>query len=435
MVRWTLLTLALSVGCGNKYIYNGGDDSGGDGGDSAGDGGSGGGDQDLDADGFTVDDGDCNDSDATIYPGAEDTCGDLIDRDCDDDPECDCDGDGADGEQCAGDDCDDDDAARYPLAEDACDDGVDSDCDGATEYDCDGDGYQSEDGGGDDCDDDDPGVNPGVPEDCGDDDDEDCDPDTVPCDCDGDGSQDAACGGDDCDDADPDVYAGASEAAADGMDNDCDGEVDEDAYCHLLMPMSNGSAATKTYDTLAWDGNRYTELAYVLSWDDSTGRGTIFRDFTGSSGDMQVTQEVACDETGGWALGVEIVSGGTAIAAVSYSEPRPDLVPFDELTEGMSWPYAYDGEDGTWGTLYEARGTFTVGAPETVTTTAGTFDAVVIVNDYEIIDPSFGLLDRQGRATVYYVERLGIVKVEDLAPDGSVQESRELTAYTGYYLE
>ena len=38
--------------------------------------------KDIDGDGFTVDDGDCNDSDSTIFPGAAEQCDD-VDHDCD----------------------------------------------------------------------------------------------------------------------------------------------------------------------------------------------------------------------------------------------------------------------------------------------------------------------------------------------------------------
>lgn len=39
--------------------------------------------QDRDLDGFTDKQGDCNDDDAAIYPGAVERCSDTLDRDCD----------------------------------------------------------------------------------------------------------------------------------------------------------------------------------------------------------------------------------------------------------------------------------------------------------------------------------------------------------------
>ena len=38
---------------------------------------------DEDGDGYTTDDGDCDDTDPTVHPGAEDVCGDDVDGDCD----------------------------------------------------------------------------------------------------------------------------------------------------------------------------------------------------------------------------------------------------------------------------------------------------------------------------------------------------------------
>ena len=37
---------------------------------------------DADNDGYTVVQGDCNDNDASVYPGAAEICGDGIDQDC-----------------------------------------------------------------------------------------------------------------------------------------------------------------------------------------------------------------------------------------------------------------------------------------------------------------------------------------------------------------
>ncbi len=102
---------------------------------------------DGDGDGFCESEGDCNDGDAAINPGAEEVC-DGADNDCDEqiDEGFDQDGDGvadcfdvcpsdagndADGDGvCASDgDCNDDDAATFPGAPELCDD-VDQNCDG-----------------------------------------------------------------------------------------------------------------------------------------------------------------------------------------------------------------------------------------------------------------------------------------------------------------
>ena len=85
---------------------------------------------DNDGDGFTHVDGDCDDSDATVYPGATEICDDGIDQDCDGTDEAcpapDNDGDGYDENE----DCDDFDATVYPGAPEICEDGIDQDCDG-----------------------------------------------------------------------------------------------------------------------------------------------------------------------------------------------------------------------------------------------------------------------------------------------------------------
>jgi len=177
---------------------------------------------DADGDGFMVCDGDCDDGNADIYPGATEEC-DGLDNDCDGvvpADETDADGDGF--MVCEG-DCDDGDASAYPGATEVCD-GIDNDCDGLVDegFDSDGDGWTT---CGGDCDDGNADIYPGATEECNGVDD-DCDG-VVPAgevDLDGDGFM--VCEGD-CDDGDASTFPGATELC-DGLDNDCDGVVPAD---------------------------------------------------------------------------------------------------------------------------------------------------------------------------------------------------------------
>jgi hypothetical protein len=231
--------------------------------------------EDADGDGYSSCDGDCDDSDLSVGPGASEVC-DGIDNDCDgysDDADSDvdastanviyldADGDGyGDPAESAtacitpagyvgnADDCNDEDAEISPAAVEICD-GMDNDCDTLVDDldgdvdmaslvsvypDSDGDGYGDDalaestcslpigyafDGG--DCDDGEAGISPAAEEVC-DGLDNDCDVDTDES-LDGDGDSQSICDGD-CDDFDETTYTGAEESC-DGLDNDCDGSV------------------------------------------------------------------------------------------------------------------------------------------------------------------------------------------------------------------
>jgi MYXO-CTERM domain-containing protein len=214
------------------------------------------GDSDYDADGDGDDHadhggGDCNDEDASFHSSAAEAC-DWVDSDCDGsivDEHSDLDGDGtpdcvdedADGDSyTAGDeDCDDLDASVYPGAADIWYDGIDSDCSGGSDFDADGDGDDHSAHGGGDCSDEDASIHSGAVESC-DEVDSDCDgslvdefsdldgdgaPDCIDDDDDGDGFSAA----DDCDDEDASIYPGAPETWYDGIDSDCGGDSDYDA--------------------------------------------------------------------------------------------------------------------------------------------------------------------------------------------------------------
>ncbi len=243
--------------------------------------------------GWAADSTDCDDSNAAVFPGADELCNE-IDDDCDGDIDedgaadaswyLDADGDGyglddevlvqcehPDGYTAESGDCDDSDASVHPGAEEWCN-GEDDDCDGDVDeddavngdtwyVDGDGDGFGGEDtvtaceqpsGTSEtstDCDDSDASVHPGADESCNEVDD-DCDGDTDEGqavdgdtfyeDADGDGYGNAgsttiACeqpsgyttDDTDCLDTNALVYPAADELC-DALDNDCDGDVDEE---------------------------------------------------------------------------------------------------------------------------------------------------------------------------------------------------------------
>ena len=180
---------------------------------------------------YVADATDCDDSDTTVNPDAEETWYDGVDADCDGWSDHDADFDGYDSsdESAEGLDCDDEDPAINPDAEETWYDGVDSDCDGWSDYDADGDGFDSATYGGDDCDDADDATYPGAPDDPYDGVINDCD-EADEYDADGDGHDSVEHGGDDCDDANSDINPSADEVWYDGIDPDCDGNDDDQDY-------------------------------------------------------------------------------------------------------------------------------------------------------------------------------------------------------------
>ncbi|MCD6498762.1 MAG: hypothetical protein J7M25_10760 [Deltaproteobacteria bacterium] len=179
---------------------------------------------DDDHDGYNEIQGDCDDSNPDVHPGAVEVCGNRMDDDCDgftDDQQPDADGDGYG--PCLG-DCDDGDPNVHPHAEEIAGNGKDDNCDGVVDGDFDTDGYTEANG---DCNDHDPLVNPSMAENCYDGIDNDCNGATDSEEPDQDGDGYGPCGGD-CDDTNPNVHPGAPEIAGDGIDNNCDFLVDED---------------------------------------------------------------------------------------------------------------------------------------------------------------------------------------------------------------
>ena len=88
--------------------------------------------EDLDGDGYTAAQGDCDERSSAVHPGASDLIGDLRDTNCDGVDGQDVDQDGAMAAAIGGPDCDDSDPSIHPWAAELCD-GIDNDCDGEVE--------------------------------------------------------------------------------------------------------------------------------------------------------------------------------------------------------------------------------------------------------------------------------------------------------------
>ena len=173
--------------------------------------------------------GDCNDADASIYPGATELVGDDIDQSCDGKEVCyvnadndgyridatvtssddDC-ADGGEARAAPSGDCDDTDSATYPGPE-VIGDSKDQSCDGqeVCYIDGDSDGYRGT------------GTVTSADTDCFDS-----------------GEAAASMASGDCNDTEPTINPGATELIADGIDQNCDGkevcyiDADSDGYDH-----------------------------------------------------------------------------------------------------------------------------------------------------------------------------------------------------------
>ncbi|HZW63796.1 MAG TPA: MopE-related protein [Flavobacteriaceae bacterium] len=208
---------------------------------------------DNDNDGYTAD-VDCNDDNASVYPGAEEIC-DGQDNDCNGavdeglettdyywDADLDgygnpnliapnrCASPGGRYVEVAG-DCDDSNAAIHPGATEIPDNGIDDDCnpatpDSALDIDNDGDGQTENEG---DCDDTNANVYAGNTEIPYNGVDDDCNPTTLDDDLDGDGYPQAT----DCDDSNTAVNPGATEIPDNGIDDDCNPETPDSDECLL----------------------------------------------------------------------------------------------------------------------------------------------------------------------------------------------------------
>jgi hypothetical protein len=218
---------------------------------------------DHDGDGYTGADGDCDDAEDTIHPGASEVWYDGVDQDCDGESDQDADGDGVGADSG---DCDDDDAAVFPGNPERCD-GIDNDCDGAVDEesvdgawwfaDADGDGHG--------------------------------DADAQAWACEAPSGYSAL--SDDCDDGDRSSSPSALEVCDNGVDNDCDGAAQ---YCDE-SPYSIGG------DSWDWSArNYYRGNIYLAESDEELLRFEMLLDLPTGGCDLTFMVFSAASLTGTW---------------------------------------------------------------------------------------------------------------------------------------
>jgi predicted outer membrane repeat protein len=262
--------------------------------------------------GYVTDNTDCDDTDASIYPGMEEIC-DGVDNNCDGWIDegflpttyyIDADGDGYGNpgvsqvacSQPAGyitdnSDCDDSDASIYPGAAETIDDGIDQDCDGFDDItfyiDMDGDTYGDPDN---------TTVAPSNAQPPG-----------------------YVTDGNDCDDTNAGIHPGAAEIF-DGIDNNCNGDVDE-----IRVP--------EVYETIQEAIDAASNGSVILV-NDGTHTGSI--DFGG--------KEITVKSVNG--VGSTIINGGGRCSVVTFRSGENAL----SILEGFTITNGSGTTDG--GVLY-----------------------------------------------------------------------------------
>ncbi len=241
--------------------------------------------------GQVADSTDCDDAEATVYPGAQELC-DGLDNDCDNSVDedidqtltfyADADGDGYGDPDTAvlgcsptsgmvddSTDCDDSDVLTNPGMAETWYDGHDADCAGDNDYDADADGFEGD--GGDDCDDSDAAINPDAQEICSDGIDNDCD--GGPGDCGISGSIAAADADAILTGASPQSYAGIALAGAGDVDGDGINEIIIGAYgansfsgaAYIVSGPLSGSVSLADADAVLSGGSGYSYAGYAVA--------------------------------------------------------------------------------------------------------------------------------------------------------------------------
>lgn len=242
-------------------------------------------------------------------------------------------------------DCDDTAPEVFPGAEEVVYDGFDNDCDSKTpDDDLDGDGYDL----ADDCDDEDKKINPGMDEEVYNGTDDDCDESSL----DDDLDQDGFGIEDDCDDDDNDISPAADEITDNEIDDDCDGAIDE-RFDIEEIDASCDCGASSAIDV---DYRGYAHVVYA-----DADNGTVLYKMRNTSGTW-TESKVIVDEPGWAGESLAIALDGYSRPHVAFTQLAEDQVTrglyyitadshgewsaITPVDDGLNNPAPAEGEEG-----------------------------------------------------------------------------------------
>ena len=337
--------------------------------------------------GLVEEQGDCDDSNADVHPGAKELCNGIDD------------------------DCDDVNPASVTWYTDADGDGFGNPEASMSTCEDDPDGYVLDNT---DCDDDNELANPDEYELCTNDFDDDCDGLTADgSDPDGDGHLNLECpDGDDCDDDDPDIHPGAVDACENGVDEDCSGR---DRYCGF-----DGEFDLAVADAILTSDVKKSDAGRLVGVGDMNGDGLedVLVAAMNISGGFVVAGPISGTTTfeavGHTLSGTDVAGAGRSIGVGDANGDGLDDVAFGAPDGDPSGQFIVYGPIATDVDLDSASDVFLVGEPGTF---AGYGSDLADIDGDGIADSIVSSSAEDGSAGSIYVEYGPLLGSIDLLSD------------------
>ncbi len=204
------------------------------------------------------------------------------------------------------------------------------------------------------------------------------------------------------------------------------------SFCNAYAPFEVSGDTLRVYTTYSFDGGIYTENMRTSSWNSSTGEAVVRRSMTSSSAAWTVEEDWTCSGGVVTMSGYDFTSASSGTYTVAFSEHVTRLLRDDRMVDGARWSETYTASTSSWGALWTFDVDFEVLGEETIETTAGEFDTIVLEGSYTFTDNVGYIGNRTGVVTSWHAPGLGLVHSQDERSDGVIIESRTLSRYGDY---